>query len=148
MMLFGNYVIFKGPAVTRELAIHRAPPRCGGTALVGRVYHEIMLSLALAHANGRDADLTLIPVTHPRRRRRMCTFSHSSSIQRARHAAACTFLTAYSLTQTYPCTRRPRGKTQCVLSEILELDKLKSSHSLSLHGYLIRHCLTLYILIL
>ena len=38
--------------------------------------------------------------------------------------------------KAYPCDGRPRGKTQYVLSAIL-----KSSHSLSLHGYFIRQIL-------
>ena len=59
--IFKNCVTFKLSAVACKLAIITAQPRRGSTTLINRKYHKIMLSLSLAlpHANGRDADLTL-----------------------------------------------------------------------------------------
>ena len=64
--------------------------------------------------------MTLAPVTHSRRRSRMCALSHCSSTQRARYAAACTSHTAYSLTKILSCHGRPRGASHCAQSAILK----------------------------
>ena len=58
-----------------------------------------------------------------------CALSLTLRLYSVLHAAACTSLMAYSLTQNYPCNDRPRGKTQCVLRAILKSKRLSAFHT-------------------
>ena len=89
----------------------------------------------------RGTDLTRAPVTG--QDKEGWGLSHSTSILRARHEAAYA-----SHTVTSHSLKSLNVTVYHVENLKFSLKKLKSSHSLSLHGYLIRRHLTLYILVL
>ena len=99
----------------------------------------------LPQANGRDADLTLSPVTGIRGRR-LYRISYSTAIPRAHHAAACATSTTNSLTQILSAKRSARWKIS--LYTFYNAWWINSNLvTLLLHGYLMRLSLTRHVLV-